>query len=206
MKRTGAALLGAILMGLSGTAQAHGFTAGQSLSHLAGETTFRCSAYQEWRLVNNAHVPPKRAAALQRALARQSVQLAQAWGTPCVYWGDSGWYLYLEPNVTGFGGHFAPEDAEPDAFFPEAVCPRRPDPSQACAEIGVGQNWTTQASHELLETLVDPGMQGYEVCDPVEEEMYLLDGVWVSDWVEPGLRHDFLHVYGAAHIAAHRGD
>ena len=83
--------------------------------------------------------------------------------------------------------------------------------------------YTSTLSHELLEMIADPGvnlyadgyvrvahgvkrkaMIPYEVCDAVEEDLYLIDGVHVSDfllpeWFEPehkgtSLTMDFLGV------------
>lgn len=59
-----------------------------------------------------------------------------------------------------------------------------------------GVPWSTAASHELLETLVDPNLslsgvggddvvRAVEVCDPVEEDWYDLNGVLVSNFVLP---------------------
>jgi hypothetical protein len=58
------------------------------------------------------------------------------------------------------------------------------------------QKVSVTASHELLEMLIDPGAQlwaqnsngwfyAYEVCDAVEDEEYVIDGVAVSDFVYP---------------------
>jgi hypothetical protein len=55
---------------------------------------------------------------------------------------------------------------------------------------------STTACHELCETLIDPGINlwaigtrglvwAYEVCDAVEEEEFVLDGVYMSDFVYP---------------------
>ncbi len=59
-----------------------------------------------------------------------------------------------------------------------------------------GDKVSTTACHELCETLVDPAINmwaigerglvwAYEVCDAVEEEEFLLDGVSMSDFVFP---------------------
>ncbi len=59
-----------------------------------------------------------------------------------------------------------------------------------------GVAWQSVASHELLEMLCDPwvnlemqtGDQQFmavEICDPVEGDTYLIDGVPVSDFVTP---------------------
>jgi len=66
--------------------------------------------------------------------------------------------------------------------------------------IQSGGSWTVTASHELLEMLADPEINltvfvqdgettgklyMYEVCDAVEEVIYDIDGVPVSDFVLP---------------------
>lgn len=69
-----------------------------------------------------------------------------------------------------------------------------------------GVPWTVTASHEILETLVDPWLRrgsqddngvwwASEVCDPVESDTYTIDGVTVSNfclpaWSEPPKRRD----------------
>lgn len=78
------------------------------------------------------------------------------------------------------------------------------------AEDGVP--WSTTASHELLETLADPGclsciqspvdgrVWAAEVCDAVEQLSYEIDGVLVSDFILPAYwsqpskhaRYDFM--------------
>jgi hypothetical protein len=62
--------------------------------------------------------------------------------------------------------------------------------------IAAGQKVSTTASHELMEMMIDPGAQlwaqntdgrfyAYEMCDAVEDEEYLIDGIAVSDFVYP---------------------
>jgi hypothetical protein len=57
--------------------------------------------------------------------------------------------------------------------------------------INSGNDWRTVVSHELLETLCDPlctrmaGPYIVEPCDPVEESMYLINGLAVSNFVYP---------------------
>lgn len=63
--------------------------------------------------------------------------------------------------------------------------------------IDAGEKVSVTASHELLEMLIDPGAQlwaqndkdgkfyAYEMCDAVEEEVYSIDGIEVSDFVHP---------------------
>lgn len=76
----------------------------------------------------------------------------------------------------------------------------------AAPTLGCGSSVSTVLSHELLEMLADPlcnrlaadGRHIVEVCDPVEENYYLIDNVQVSNFVLPsyfgmtgGLRFDF---------------
>lgn len=62
--------------------------------------------------------------------------------------------------------------------------------------IAAGQKVSVTASHELLEMMIDPGAQlwaqstdgrfyAYEMCDAVEDEEYLIDGISVSDFLHP---------------------
>jgi hypothetical protein len=62
--------------------------------------------------------------------------------------------------------------------------------------IAAGEKVSVTTSHELLEMMIDPGAQlwaqhgnglfyAYEMCDAVEEEVYDIDGVAVSDFVYP---------------------
>jgi hypothetical protein len=64
------------------------------------------------------------------------------------------------------------------------------------ADKADGQVWTVSASHEILETLVDPNVctavqapdgrfRPKEVADPVEALSYTIDGVAVTNWVRP---------------------
>lgn len=140
---------------------------------------------QTFTVVNQAHVRPGALAKVERAIAAQSHQLAAAWGTPLASFGPGGWPLYLEPNLNGWSLHYAPFDTGLGSFAGDTACSHRPDVTMPCALVSVGQDWTIKVSHEVMETLADPSGQGEEVCDPVEDWAYRLDGVWVSDFVFP---------------------
>jgi hypothetical protein len=83
-----------------------------------------------------------------------------------------------------------------------------------------GVSWTSTASHEILEALADPELSSaaqdpsgtfwaLEVCDAVENDSYLIDGVQVSnfslpDWFEPptsqvGAKYDWMGLCTAAY-------
>jgi len=65
--------------------------------------------------------------------------------------------------------------------------------------VKAGTAWSITASHEMLEILLDPytdllvmnqdgkslKLYAYEVCDPVEEDWYVIGGVKVSNFVYP---------------------
>lgn len=64
------------------------------------------------------------------------------------------------------------------------------------SSIAAGEKVSVTTSHELLEMMIDPGAQlwaqnangmfhAYEMCDAVEEEVYEIDGIAVSDFVYP---------------------
>lgn len=110
---------------------------------------------------------------------------------------DDEWHLELRkvPTIDGaLGFHDTTDAGLPRLFdFPELD-----------AQDGV--SWTVTASHEILEALADPWLrrgaqddQGVwwatEVCDPVEQDTYKIDGVLVSNfeypaWQEPPPKAD----------------
>jgi hypothetical protein len=70
-----------------------------------------------------------------------------------------------------------------------------------------GQKVSTTACHELFEMAIDPGAQlwadgpggklyAYEMCDAVEEEEFLVDGIAMSDFVYPAFFEDWTHPAG----------
>lgn len=120
---------------------------------------------------------------LDRALTAQALQLRRWWGTPCVTFASGGWPVQLVALPTGCAGaegcHCPPVGLAP-------VCASNGEPYATVATSGarlLSLQVTTAISHELLEMLADPGDDGLEVCDPVEDGSYWLNGVWVSDFV-----------------------
>jgi hypothetical protein len=74
----------------------------------------------------------------------------------------------------------------------------------------IGESWSTTLSHEVLELIADPEvnllvlaphpklakqvvLRPYEVCDPVQGDMYIIDGVKVSNFVTPLYFADLPH-------------
>lgn len=92
--------------------------------------------------------------------------------------------LFTDPDQPGALGY---HDETPSGLPLAKVFPFL-DPSQP---------WTVTASHELVETLVDPlickvaqspidgKMWAYEPCDAVEQDTYEINGVTVSNFVLP---------------------
>jgi hypothetical protein len=190
-----AVLLGAILLAAAGTASAHRFPASRALPNpqsLPRPTAApaRCPAglpVQTITVVNQANVRPRALEKVELAVTDQSMQLRAAWGTPCVQFAPGGWAFTLTPGAptvnpdgsvsTTIGGHH---------YYVGTV---------VSAAIQTGgttyQTWARAFTHEVDEALVDPtdavrwrfGL--LEVCDPVEDWTYTLDGVQVSDFVLP---------------------
>ncbi len=69
----------------------------------------------------------------------------------------------------------------------------------AKTDIANNEAWSSTFSHELLEQLVDPfinltalvsvnnnpAVLAYEICDPVENDEYLIDGIKMSNFIRP---------------------
>lgn len=181
-------LLAAILLGLSGsgTASAHGFSAGGALAHARviarAADVQACPAgvpVQMITVVNQARVRRSALGLVETAIVAQSIQLHAAWGTPCVQFGSGGWPLDLRIGGTEWGVHYG-----------------NPTRIMVYTDGLPMIAWSTAFSHEIMETLVDGGDQigvmhdngnwgTLEVADPVHDRAYRLDGVWVSDFVLP---------------------
>lgn len=143
-------------------------------------------------------------AEVERATAVVAKQVARdftpAWGLVATLRASrapasTDWPIYVaddSPRPLLFGGH----DARPEGF----VFLRE--------NLRAKLDWRTALSHEALEMLADPwtalayqtprGFAVTEVCDPVQDDAYLLDGVPVSNFVLPswyvdkGAPYDFL--------------
>ncbi len=110
--------------------------------------------------------------------------------------GDAVIYIADKPTIDGAEGYHARNNADkPFGFVFLDVCREQKD------------NWTVALSHEAIELVGDPMsnllVQGpsphdkhalvfhmFELCDPVTNDTYLIDGVEVSNFVLPGF---FVH-------------
>jgi len=142
---------------------------------------------------NDVGAAPAAIQRLERAVTAQAVQLRQWWRTPCVTWGSGGWQLTLAdavpPLICGndAGCHWA-----------------APNPAVAVGTSGGSYaQWSVTFSHEVMETLADPQMTGREVCDPVQDGSYWLDGVQVSDFVTPAWFKGGRGPFDAARLVDH---
>jgi hypothetical protein len=162
-------VLGSVLVALVGAAPAR-----------AAATCPAGAPTQAITVVNQAKVRPQVLARVERAVSAQSLQLREAWGTPCAHFTGGGWKLYLK-----VGG------AEPHGqhdFY------GRPYALVWTSGASV-QGWSRDFSHEVIEMLEDPGLDARylhdgstwqrEIADPVEGLGYRLDGIYVSDFVTP---------------------
>lgn len=136
---------------------------------------------QEVHLVNAVGYRPVYVRELERALVDQSAQLGQAWGTPAVRFGPSGWrltvYAGMSPEPTVFAGLHGVDAGVPFAsVWPDTL-------SVNLRPMAI--------SHELIEMLVDPYADRYvngrlvEVCDPVNGSTYLVNWLPLADFVTP---------------------
>lgn len=98
------------------------------------------------------------------------------------------WLMLLHAGSPDLAGAAAYHDVTPSGR-PMMYC--FPD-----ADRADGAPWTLSASHELLETLLDPfccraaqapdgRFWALEVCDSVERDLYMIDGFAVSNWCRP---------------------
>ena len=163
---------------------------GSTLALHAGAVVERCPTgvpTQTLTVVNRANVRPRALLAVERATVDQSLQLRAAWGTPCVRFGLGGWPITL---TTGTPVH------NQDGSVSDPITGEHPYVNgRPTAWITTGGAtyavWTRAFTHEVAEMLVDPALTTRwrlgltEVCDPVENVTYSLDGVRVSDFVFP---------------------
>lgn len=137
------------------------------------------------RLIDSSTIPPT-VAALNRQI---SGDFAPAWNAPgTVYFGDhpaGAWPFSLQDTIDQPGdlAYHVDTNGRVSAIID----------AQACRDSG--SDWRTALGHEVLEALVDPlcvrmgdgAFATYmaEVCDPVEEDDYSIDGTPVTNFVLP---------------------
>jgi hypothetical protein len=176
MNRIGAALITIAMLVFVGSAQARSHQV-----HVADAACPAGAPVQTITVINQANVRPSALALVENAVVAQSLQVRAAWGTPCVVFGPGGWKLYLKTGAAGepWGEHFSNRRLPYLLVWTGAL---------------TFQGWSTDFSHEIVETLVDPVNAHYirdlvsnqlEVADPVEHHAYQLDRVYVSDFVLP---------------------
>jgi hypothetical protein len=161
---------------------------------MAKSPTINHGQFPTIAFVNLATVPlgidlRRLVAALDKQLQRD---FAPIWGYPAALYvaekpKPSDWQIvFLDDSdaADALGYHDLTKDGQPvSKVFVKAT-------------IAAKQKVSVTASHELLEMLIDPGAQmwaqnnngrfyAYEVCDAVEDEEYVIDGVAVSDFVYP---------------------
>lgn len=157
-----------------------------STAHAAAPAPAACPAgvpAQAISVVNDAYVRPRALLAVEQAAHDQSLQLRAAWGTPCAQFvASGGWTITVTQGcVASWGGGSA--------------CQLAGHHFLGGASVQTGTlpytGWSYAFTHELDEMLVDPSLQLWwrlglvEVCDPVENWKYALDGVPVTDFVYP---------------------
>lgn len=178
------AIAGAMLV--CGTSGAAAWARQSRSAQIGGRLVIRDSRWEEptqsVELIDDAGWSTAVEHRVEVALTAESRQLSRWWGTPVVSFDGTGWPLIATagpaPVTCGcLGIHTVDTSGRP---YAEAWITSHPT-AQSTAEL----------SHELLEMLVDPdglrvmGGTLAEVCDPVSNETYPLDGVMVADFVYP---------------------
>lgn len=137
------------------------------------------------RLITAADIAPAVA-----AINRQIVgDFAPVWNAPgTVHFGDApegAWRFYLQDTIDQANdlGYHVDDNGIVSAIIDVAACKSS------------GSDWRTCLGHEVLEALADPSCSRMgdgnfasfmcEVADPVEEDVYAIDGVPVANFVWP---------------------
>ena len=145
-------------------------------------------------VVNDAHVTPLTLFKVEHAIEVQSQQVAAAWGSPTVQFGRDGWPLTLRRSSIAWGYHSDHLTYLGDWACADGGCVGAPGATlQRTPYLAVyvgrdpqhSESWSETFSHEIIETIVDPNLGGPEICDPVEQYGYRLDGEYVSDFALP---------------------
>jgi len=144
--------------------------------------------------VNLAHTPlgvdlGKLVAALQKQMEQDFVPV---WGYPAKL------YVTDKPKVDEWQVVFLDDADAANALGYHELTKNGQPISKVFVKttIAAGQKVSVTASHELLEMMIDPGAQlwaqntdgrfyAYEMCDAVEDEEYIIDGISVSDFLHP---------------------
>jgi hypothetical protein len=137
--------------------------------------------------------------ALVKSLAHYANnQVGAIWGTPCDL-------ITADEIPAGAWGLVFTDTADvADALGYHDLTPAGLPLSHVFVETALqaGEKPSVTAAHELAEMLVDPDIAlaaqapdgnfwAYEACDPVQEESYDIDGVWVSNWLYPSFFEAF---------------
>lgn len=145
---------------------------------------------QVFRLVNDAHVSAGLIQRLERSLTAYGETVAKRWSTPVAMFSDSSqsaWPIALmtpqtyaeTPCPPDSGGCHDVESGGPQAWVSWSATDGSPDTANAIVD-------ELMLSHEFAETLVDPLLEGEEICDAVDSA-YTIDhaDVILSDFVLP---------------------
>jgi hypothetical protein len=157
-------------------------------------------------VVNATHLPSVYVRREERALRAQAEQVRRYWHTPLIRFGRGGWNVFLVPGTDVASCGDVPPAESGCHYTNEAGSP------QAFVGIGGGRSYMSDTfSHEVIEMLVDPYADRYEngrlveIADPVEGEIYTLEGESVSDFALPAYfttaqigQLDFLNVFASS--------
>ena len=134
--------------------------------------------------LDNPGMPARARARIQHAIQVQvNQQVAPVWHRPKIRWAKDGIQVIVESQRevwSSCGSTLA------------LAC-------HSVTQSGVPVIWASRGpglsvsiSHEVIETLIEPWLSGYEVCDPVNASSYYVAGVQVADFMMPNLTRSWV--------------
>lgn len=112
-------------------------------------------------------------------------QVQPHWHTQRAVFGHTGIRVYIKPQ------RFVESYCEDDNA---GGCHSLDDNGNPVIYVG-HIDFSIVLSHELIETLVDPMLDGYEPCDDVEDAYYKINGIDVANFAFPNHNQNWLHVH-----------
>jgi hypothetical protein len=156
MNRIGAVVITIAMLVFAGSAQARTHRV-----HAAEATCPAGAPIQTITVINQADVRPAALALVETRSSRSLSRLRAAWGAPCIVFGPGGWKLYLKTGASGepWGEHFSNHGLPYLLVWTGAL---------------TWQGWSTDFSHEVVETLVDP-VNAHYIRDLVSSQLEVAD-------------------------------
>lgn len=151
--------------------------------HYEPAPTPRCKVTTTFTIVNDTNISAPLVSSTEKAVEYQvDSEVDPYWSVGCVDFGPGGDQLTIT----------SPGQVHVLCGAPDAGCHTEdwvgPYDYQQSAIVywdGTSSDFSYTFSHEVLETLEDPHVDGTEICDPVSWNEYRVGGVPVADFVLP---------------------